>query len=52
MFLLISVPRSYGFDISKRCDVELKIAVHFMDVDDVDVGVNERQKFLELTVYH
>ena len=36
---VISVPRSYGFDILKRCGEELKIAVNFMDVDDVNFEV-------------
>lgn len=36
-FLLISVPKSYGFDILKTSGEELKIALHFMDVDDVGV---------------
>ena len=37
--LVISVPRSYGSDILKRCGKELKIAVNFMDVDDVSFEV-------------
>ncbi len=36
-FLLISVPELYGFDILKTSGEELKIALHFMDVDDVGV---------------
>lgn len=37
-FLFISVPKSYGLDILKTCNEALKIIVHFMDVDGVDVG--------------
>ena len=36
-FLLISVPKSYGFDILKRCGEELKIPVSYIDGDDVNV---------------
>ena len=36
---VISVPRSYGSDILKRCGKELKIAVNFMDVDDISFEV-------------
>ena len=36
---VISVPRSYGSDILKRCGKELKIAVNFMDVDDLSFEV-------------
>ena len=36
---VILVPRSYGSDILKRCDKELKIAVNLMDIDDVSFEV-------------
>lgn len=35
-FLLISVPRSSGFDILKRYSEELKMFINFMDADDVN----------------
>ena len=37
-YLLISVPKSYEFDILKTYGQELKIAVHFMEIDGVDKG--------------
>lgn len=46
-FILILVPLSYGFDISKTFDKELKIAVHFKNVDGVDVGVEWDKTSLE-----
>ena len=37
--LLISVLKAYRFGNLKRCGEELKVAVNFMDVDDVNVDV-------------
>jgi len=39
--LLISVLNACGFDILKRCGEEFRVAVHFMNVDDVDVEVEQ-----------
>ena len=36
---LILVSKAYGFNILKRCGKELKIAVNFMDVDDISFEV-------------
>lgn len=45
-FLLISVLKSYGFEILKTYGEDLKIAVHIMDVDEGG------QKFPEITVFN
>ena len=36
---LILVLKAYGFNIMKRCDEALKIAVNFMDVDNINFEV-------------
>ena len=36
---IILVLKAYGFNILKRCGKELKIAVNFMDVDDISFEV-------------
>ena len=41
-FLVIS----YVFDVLKRCGETLKIAVYYMDVDDVSVEVRCGETFL------
>ena len=37
--MVISVSEAYGLGILKRCDEELKIAVNYMNVDDINVEV-------------
>ena len=36
---LILVLKAYGFNILKRCGKELKIAINFMDFDDISFEV-------------
>lgn len=37
--MVISVSEAYGIGILKRCGDELKIAVNYMDVDDINVEI-------------
>lgn len=41
MLLLSLYQKCKGFDILKRCGEEFRVAVHFMNVDDVDVEVEQ-----------